>query len=477
MRASAYLKHLPPLFAVLLYFSTSFPKLDSTYRSLLYAAVFFVIAISNFLRIHFTYNRGLDWRLTYYIPTAAASFRTLICFAFIFIAGSNYYNQTLPVVYLLYYSLLCTYFDHIEYHTWYFRGIRFLLDVVFGFWIYWKFGRLNNIGWLAFLVPIMVLARYYDIWKVYVLFFLIFTTITLDAILNNLISFSLINGFFVNFHAYLQEGSNNIYWSNSKRLFEIVFILLLIIGIFHAETKLRFTEIFDFGRELAYWIKSKGRKISIELLNYICYSVNVECLVGVKINQDRDSEKILYSFQTHSYPLNSGIANFNIAQNKQFRSWSESKVFNNVHKDESLKKFHKRFDKYLNPEKSKNPNRILPQLFKELDVPFNPDNDKIWEFNTRTDENIISQFQSIFFTKDCIITTNSGDKSDTLELLIKSKMYENHKVINLVVIELNEWRLYFVNNFPTNYRVVPRRFWNYSIEKIYTFLNMFLLEQ
>jgi hypothetical protein len=45
-------------------------------------------------------------------------------------------------------------------------------------------------------------------------------------------------------------------------------------------------------------------------------------------------------------------------------------------------------------------------------------------------------------------------------------LYKDFVVVSLIVMRIRGWRLFFVNNLPHNYRVVPRTFWSDGIEKV-----------
>lgn len=474
MKKYDFAKYFPPIIIVIVYTTTEYPKLNNYYRSWIYFLIFLGITLFNFIRIHLTSKRELQLKLSYYIPTAAAAFRALICLIFTFMVGSNVYPITLPIFYLCYYILLCTFFDNSEYHSWHARSLRTALDFIFAISMFYTYSGSNNVSWLSFLIPIMVLARYYEIWEAYAASILASIFMIIISLLNNHISFNFLSILDNNFYTSIQFEPMKTYWQSIKTISVASFIFLLVVGIYHAETRLRFTYIFDLGRNLSYWIRAKGRKITIELLNYLCYSINSEAIIAVKISDSQSGATVLYSFQGHSFPFKSGSAYFEVELMKKYLSWREENLKENSNLAKSWKNYKKRFSRNYDPQYSKYRDSILPKLINDLEIDFHSTDFNIWEFHTRQDEASLQDFKDIFINNEITINTPHNDHIKATNIRDKSKMYSSFNFVTLVAADINEWTVYFVNNFPTNFRLVPRKFWDYGLEKIQLFLAIFI---
>ena len=86
-------------------------------------------------------------------------------------------------------------------------------------------------------------------------------------------------------------------------------------------------------------------------------------------------------------------------------------------------------------------------------------------FEGSGDHTYLRRIQNIFFGDD------KGPKSGTLRQKLRRErsyaaLYTDLHIATVAVMRVRGWWLFFINNFPSSYRLVPRVFWNDGLEKL-----------
>ena len=98
----------------------------------------------------------------------------------------------------------------------------------------------------------------------------------------------------------------------------------------------------------------------------------------------------------------------------------------------------------------------------------------LWVFYYPRDRNWLTKIGEVFF--------GSGEKpgpGDSVPKRIskareRAGIYRRFTLVCAVIMAIPGWRLVFINNLPSNYRIVPRVFWDDGIERLQ--IAQFLLE-
>ena len=434
-----------------------------------YILILIIIVVTNIFRIDDMNKRPWYWRLRRYIPTFASISRAAITIILIIPLSGSYYKPHFPFVYLLYFGILCSTFGSPYYNTRHWRWVRIIADFLFAGIIFFIYDGFKNIGWIAFLIPIATLGRYYKSKYSFVLgvitmiYIFIVSTLAFSPeiyiFIKNCIGYG-ISYLFNNidllkqtFQEYLNYNPNRlIYWATLKNIALSWTIIIFIIILYYEETKNRIQSIFNFGRYLNIIWKNTGREINIALLNFLCYEINCECVFYL----NTANKQLKASFQT---------------KNDNFETIDEmlpEKIFKKMknliikhldekqtkHRPESIMETVRHFERYKRESVSES---TIPDIFLPCKTENITLNDfSMWAYEIPEGEQFFKHFNEIFFYEKAI------------ESRKKAALYKEFTISSLVALKVGTDRyFFFINNFSYDYRVAPRPFWNDGLEKIY----------
>ena len=470
-------------------FFQSIRSTDTKESVIWYFTTFLFITGYNFLQVFKTRTFPISLNPIKLVPTYAAFIRSLICLVLIIPLGSPFYSRWLPFVYLIFYAIISFTYNFPVYHFDTPRKIRIFFDLAFAVSFASVYDPIKNPSWLAFLLPIAVSGRYYrPKWSFIISFtsFIYIFVLTITPQFSEYLEFfkNMIGASFswkeiiyqkevVSFGKYIQFTDISQLWQQTKYLIVIGCIFFIIPMFYFDETRNRLGSIFQFGRYLDSVLSASKKQITPELLEFLCFYVNSESVIAVQDTNksfnsentdensiDQDSPpKIITTFQTHGnfyvtdqLELTGNLLNNfeNMVLNKleDTRETNEPRIYKNTISYLRSKVFDK-----------KDPLTIESFRWQRVNTSdISIEDFGFWEYVSFVggDDHIIKSIQEFFFEGDIKL----------MDLREKASMYENFEIVTIVVIQIRGWKLFFINNFPHGYRVVPRVFWNDGLEKI-----------
>jgi hypothetical protein len=439
-----------------------------------------LIAISsfNFVRFYRTRKGAFEFNLFNTIPTAASVFRAVTCLLLsIPIVVANY-SIWLSYAYLGYYLLISAFYDHAEYHKEMWRRIRTFFDFIFAVLIFMFFDKLKIVSWLPFLIPISVISRYNNPRIAYLSGIGSIIFISLFPFLAESKSLILPAGLEM-FNPFEVIKANRNIWSNFESIFVADMIILLAVAIYHTETKGRIMRVFDFGRYLEYYKQQFGTKIDRKLLNLLCCYLNAEAVIAIQNNLN-GNPKIVFSFQSHSHtePFLSHEGQLSAEFIAAYKTEIVDKLLDNSEICEScmppnraLWKYY--FERLLRKDKKKNTANTPYYVWKSLKIKDIKGDMNFLEFYAPRDNSTIQAFQDLFFSKSPMFRVENHQGNCLVTFRDAAQMYPYFEIVSFIISNIKNWTVFVVNNFPNDFRIVPRRFQEDGLEKIDIFIQKF----
>jgi hypothetical protein len=374
-----------------------------------------------------------------------------------------------------------------------------------------KFGGLQNISWLVFLVPITTLGRYYSSRASFSVAAGSWLFIILAATGSDLlgywsfgcrsIEFGLNGGVIdgISFMGYLNQYGMLGHWDVLKQCVVIGAVFFVVVMIYAEETRDRLGSIFRFGHMLYMAVREKpaspaggskcgaaiggslaecGVELDERLLNFLCVETNVEAVIAVQEDRTdrRDVPPVISAvFQTH------GMRTERFAETPWVHTES-LRAYYDFTEDLDRREnriaycsptFHttmQSLQRSLHRLRSANQESIVLGELKFTDdgmVQTGYGHSDFWVFGHPSDQNWLRRFREVFFQSR---RGEAADRDDVPARLLncreRAHLYKDFVVVSLIVMRIRGWRLFFVNNLPHNYRVVPRTFWSDGIEKV-----------
>jgi len=415
-----------------------YPSLSNYLQFIIYNLFLILILIVNLFRIHNIKDTNISFNPYRHIPTTSSIFRTLTVFGLSFTLLTNVYSQIPVMSYLLYYYIIASTYDQVKYHDHFYRGVRIIFDIIFASVSFLLIGGIRNPAWLMFLIPITTVARHYKSWKpiltttsCIIIVLVITLTFDIQHLLNvNLYELSI--NFGNDFNKYLTSSiAHYANWQSMKQLIIVILFFLVTTFIFQAETKSRIKKIFEFNTSLYDYISKKGKLITLELINKLCFEVNVESIIVIENNT------LKYSFQTHTSGESYNercIHGELILENNidcKFKKWFEdiSKYYSREH--DEYKKKNKFVRWWLSDSKS-----------------YLDGNEEINQIVCNEAKHFINQFHDIFFNEIKALTSYRK----------QAELLQHDEIVAVVPIKINNAYILFINNLPTKFRIVQRVF-------------------
>ncbi|MBI5020557.1 MAG: hypothetical protein HZB59_03900 [Ignavibacteriales bacterium] len=435
-----------------------FATLDAGTQALIYIGVTLLIVIINLFRLQLLYDRPFSPNPFHYIPTTAALARFVITISLSVSFFSGLYSYWPALIYLTYFYFMTSTYDLPAYHKHFFRGFRVVADLILAALIFCYNGGLRNPTWIMFLVPITTMARHYVSWKPYcttlsaILFVTLvsifsnspyITTIDISPILGNMGS---------NFSSYVSTPSAMTNWENFKLLLIANIMMILTTLIFLAETKNRLRNVFTFAGNFFEFVLKNSKKITANMLNYLCVSLNVEAIIVIVDKPDKPNE-IQFTFQNrneagdhNSRCSYKSINEMDPNQEKAFIEWW-AKAMEFIKQQQAYYKKQGPVRRwFLKDNTSTLDSGDIPQLY------------------SHTAPALFSEFSSIFLKPD----------SEMMKIRTIANLYKKMDLVSIVPFKVGNSNFIILNDLPTKFRIVPRPFWDDGIQKIH--MTKFILD-
>ncbi|MBS4035857.1 MAG: hypothetical protein KGZ85_15440 [Ignavibacterium sp.] len=427
-----------------------FLNLANYLQAIIYLSILISILFINFVRISKESESIFRLNPFNHIPTTAAFFRVVIAFSFAITFFSKVYRIEFALVYLLYIYILSSTYDLPEYHRHDFRTIRIIIDLILASVAFAIFGGLNNPTWFMFLIPLMTTARHYSSWESIVTFLYSTCFVTLTSLFIKLHDLSpnvdiipLINALGADFIFYLDDPGNKLNWQLFKQLLIVYVIFIMSVAIFKAEWHNRYGKIYEFVKRLSDMLKKNNRSIDEDFLKFMCLELNSEAVLF--ISNESNQTKYHCSFQTRS----NDIKNYMVEKTglldsgtfQQFEEWwlgIENRLIETRRNYENL-------------------GNIMKWL--KLDLMGLNNSEAVNQLDKDKCPSCIYQFEKIFFSEKAGVFTLLEDRN-------KARMYNKFEIISLIPIRFGSLFIVFINNFPTRFKIVPRKFWDDGLQKV-----------
>lgn len=397
-------------------------NLSTDLQAWIYYGIIVLTVFGNIVRIHIKYDIPTKKNPLHYFPTLAAIGRLVIAL----MLGVLFFSKLFPSwpswTYMIYFFIVTSSYDTPGYHKQFFRDLRLVVDTLMALISFLTLGGVKNPIWLMFLIPVMTISRHYPDKKA--IYFTLSCVLMLIAatIALRLPHFSLVdvshlwNIWGVGLPDYLAGSDKAIHnWDNFKKLTIACITIILPVGIFLSETKNRLKKVSTFTVNYFNYLRSRGKSLTPDLLNYLCIQLNVEAVVGVVKGSD-GSYSVLASFQNH-----------NEVDNYSQRCCSA------------------KIDALPRPDLE----RFMVWWSEIIEAK---------QFTSSDASAVITGFQEIFLSRDTPLSRARAT----------AKLYKKFEIIALIPIKIIDSYLIFVNSLPTKYRVVPRPFWSDTVDKIRT---------
>lgn len=440
---------------------------NSERRALYYFFAFIVFTLFKIALIAYRSRRPKTFKPTKWIPTYAAGIRATIVMIFAFFLTTDIKSPIVPFLYLLYYAILCSFYDHHYYYKNVLRISRIIIDFCFAGAIFYVYIGSKSITGLAFILPVLIISQYHKItWGYITAFLAVILMLTVSYFYRQLDPsiFTHIGYNFLNNIILTADNSYDLTLYTLKNILNTTVILFLIVIVFHYERSNRENKLYDLTKVLQLWIKKYGRTVNEKLIQYFVKIFNVESIIAMK--KTKNYWEIYYCFLCRDGDLKSGKANtLNDFQSKKGAYNNEIKKIENHDEVKYFASITNRFIKKINTS-----DNIIRTLFsreeKDKLIKKAP---KIFEFNATDAETKITFINNLIFNSNAI----QGNGKSLLDIRNETPIYQEFKIISCIYTNWYGWEVFIINDLPKNLPITPKRFWPESIEKIQLITTIF----